>query len=526
MNNNFDENKPAESEYLAHDYSGTSVSAFSGAFDDDSSRPAMSTDGQPVQQYAQPMYGQPVQQYAQPMYGQPVQQYAQPMYGQPVQQYEQPMYGQPVQQQYVPPMYGQPVQQYVPPMYGQPVQQYMPPMYGQPVQQFVPPMYVQPVQQYPILPKNVMDRLLFRKHCSRVGLMLMADMGLMFAVEIVVIIVAVIVLALMGQISSADMNDQSEMVSVLLAPIMFAGGLSAIVGNMLPSSLHLRKWRYKFTDPFKGDKLSPAFTLAALLTALGLNSAWCYVYYYFLKPWFGDFMGYVPENSDSLYTPETMPLVGMICYLVWVCIIAPVTEEYIFRGAMLRTLSKYGSGFAIVASALAFGLMHGNMGQTPMAFLIGLVMGYVAAKSGNIRQTIFIHMVNNIIASIPQMISYFMPDWYDYYAKYVEYFDYGTMIFAAFALLYFIIRRSGGLSARKRRLSSGEEMVSAAEYAWIRLEVPEERRLPQFDSVKHKFLHFVTSGGMIFFIVVCLLSIFVASILPYIMKQPVPGMGV
>ena len=161
-----------------------------------------------------------------------------------------------------------------------------------------------------------------------------------------------------------------------------------------------------------------------------------------------------------------------------------------------------------------------------MAFLIGLVMGYVAAKSGNIRQTIFIHMVNNIIASIPQMISYFMPDWYDYYAKYVEYFDYGTMIFAAFALLYFIIRRSGGLSARKRRLSSGEEMVSAAEYAWIRLEVPEERRLPQFDSVKHKFLHFVTSGGMIFFIVVCLLSIFVASILPYIMKQPVPGMGV
>ena len=484
-------NNPFNGQYPSSDPDstvGSTAPAFSGAFDDDSSRRTLGTDGQPVEQYAPPtMYGQP-------------------------------MYGQPVEQ-YMPPMYGQPVGQYAPPMYGQPVGQYAPPMYGQPV-------YAQPVQYVPVLPKKVLDRKAFRKHCSRVGLMLMADMGLMFAVEVAVIVVAVIVLVISGAIDSSRMSDRAELTALILAPVMLAGGLSAIVGNMLPSSLHLRKWRYKFTDPFKGDKLSPAFTLAALLTALGLNSAWCYVYYYFLKPWFGDFMGYVPENSDSLYTPETMPLVGMICYLVWVCIIAPVTEEYIFRGAMLRTLSKYGSGFAIVASALAFGLMHGNMGQTPMAFLIGLVMGYVAAKSGNIRQTIFIHMVNNIIASIPQMISYFMPDWYDYYAKYVEYFDYGTMIFAAFALLYFIIRRSGGLSARKRRLSSGEEMVSAAEYAWIRLEVPEERRLPQFDSVKHKFLHFVTSGGMIFFIVVCLLSIFVASILPYIMKQPVPGMGV
>lgn len=474
----------------AYNTAGNTLPAFSGAFDDDSSRPVMSTDGQPVQQYAPPMYGQPVQQ------------------------------------QYVPQMYGQPAQQYVPPVYGQPVQQYVPPMYGQPVQQqYMQSMNVQPVQQYPVLPKNVLDRKLFRTHCTRVGLMLMADYGLMFAVQFVVIVIAAVVLVITGMGGSVDMKDTTELVAMLVSPIMFAGGLSAVVGNMLPSSLHLRKWRYKFTDPFKGDKLSPIFTLTALFTALGLNSAWCYVYYYYLKPWFGDFMGYVPENTETLYTPYNMPLVGMICYLVWVCIIAPVTEEYMFRGAMLRTLSKYGSGFAIVASALAFGLMHGNMGQTPMAFLIGLIMGYVAAKSGNIKQTIFIHMVNNIIASIPQILSYFMPDWSGYYNQYVEYFDYGTMIFAALMLPYFIFTRARGLRARKKRLASGGENVSGAERAWLRLEVPDQRRLPQLDSVKHKFLHFVTSGGMIFFILVCLLSIFVASFLPYIIKQPIPGMG-
>ena len=88
------------------DYSaGSPTPAFSGAFDDDSFLPAMDAAGQPVGQYAPPMYGQTAQQPYQP-----------PMYEQPAQQYVPPVYGQPVQQVYQPPMYGQPVGQYVPPM--------------------------------------------------------------------------------------------------------------------------------------------------------------------------------------------------------------------------------------------------------------------------------------------------------------------------------------------------------------------------------------------------------------------------
>ena len=196
-----------------------------------------------------------------------------------------------------------------------------------------------------------------------------------------------------------------------------------------------------------------------------------------------------------------------------------------FRGAMLRTLSKYGSGFAIVVSALAFGLMHGNMAQTPMAFLIGLVLGYVAAKSGNIRQTILIHMANNLLASLPQILKYFLPEWYDVYEAYGEYFDFFTMAFAAVALMYFIMTRASGLGARKKRIASGTEEISGAERRWIKLEVPDERRLPQLDSVRHKFCHFITSGGMIFFIVFCLLSIFFVSFMPYILGQSFTNFG-
>ena len=94
MNQNFDNQRAVSDRDGNVDYSaGNTVPAFSGAFDDDSVRPTMGTDGQTVQPFVPSMYGQPVGQYAPPMYGQPVGQYAPPMYGQPVGQYAPPMYG-------------------------------------------------------------------------------------------------------------------------------------------------------------------------------------------------------------------------------------------------------------------------------------------------------------------------------------------------------------------------------------------------------------------------------------------------
>lgn len=77
-------------------------------------------------------------------------------------------------------------------------------------------------------------------------------------------------------------------------------------------------------------------------------------------------------------------------------ILAPVTEELIFRGFMLRTLRPYGKRFAIFGSAFLFGLFHGNLLQTPYAFLMGLILGYVAVEY-SIGWSIGIHMFNNLV---------------------------------------------------------------------------------------------------------------------------------
>ena len=75
---------------------------------------------------------------------------------------------------------------------------------------------------------------------------------------------------------------------------------------------------------------------------------------------------------------------------------APIAEELLFRGLVLRKLEPYGKRFAIVLSAFAFAMFHGNLVQIPYAFMVGLVLGYVALEY-NILWAKVLHMINNLV---------------------------------------------------------------------------------------------------------------------------------
>lgn len=77
-------------------------------------------------------------------------------------------------------------------------------------------------------------------------------------------------------------------------------------------------------------------------------------------------------------------------------ILAPITEEILFRGLIQKTLMPYGKKFAIFCSAFAFGLFHGNLIQSPYALLVGLVLGYVAVEY-SIAWAMVLHMINNLV---------------------------------------------------------------------------------------------------------------------------------
>lgn len=91
-------------------------------------------------------------------------------------------------------------------------------------------------------------------------------------------------------------------------------------------------------------------------------------------------------------------------------VLVPVMEEFAFRGVLLSALRKYGLGFSIVASALVFSLVHLDFANVVFAFIAGLVLGFLFARTNNLWITIFIHALTNGIAVITNHAAFLFGD--------------------------------------------------------------------------------------------------------------------
>jgi len=94
--------------------------------------------------------------------------------------------------------------------------------------------------------------------------------------------------------------------------------------------------------------------------------------------------------------------IGIIIY----GIITPVIEEVIFRFLFFRKLCVYVTAQAAgIASAVIFGLYHGNAVQFIYAFIFGLVLAYVYWRFENLLSAVFLHSAANIYV----YVLYFLP---------------------------------------------------------------------------------------------------------------------
>lgn len=76
--------------------------------------------------------------------------------------------------------------------------------------------------------------------------------------------------------------------------------------------------------------------------------------------------------------------------------LAPIFEEYIFRGVILNGLLKRISPFkAILISSLLFGLVHLNPWQFVSAMVIGLFAVWIYYRTKNLLLCMLIHFANN-----------------------------------------------------------------------------------------------------------------------------------
>jgi len=94
--------------------------------------------------------------------------------------------------------------------------------------------------------------------------------------------------------------------------------------------------------------------------------------------------------------------VGLVAVAILVCVIAPVTEEFFFRGYFFGALRNWkGIWPAAIITGLVFGGIHAGSSDVlflvPLAFF-GFALCLLYARTGSLYPPIVLHTINNCIA--------------------------------------------------------------------------------------------------------------------------------
>jgi membrane protease YdiL (CAAX protease family) len=96
---------------------------------------------------------------------------------------------------------------------------------------------------------------------------------------------------------------------------------------------------------------------------------------------------------DSILTKN----IGMLAFLgFFMCIVAPITEELIFRGLMYPWLrQRWGVAVGIIVSSLLFSAVHLDFPQFLSLLGLGAVLALVFEYTRSLRVTMIMHAMWN-----------------------------------------------------------------------------------------------------------------------------------
>lgn len=110
--------------------------------------------------------------------------------------------------------------------------------------------------------------------------------------------------------------------------------------------------------------------------------------------------GVLSDLYKNFETSFTMLLDYKVAGFIMVCILAPLLEEVLFRGIILKGMLNYKVNpvLAILISGIIFGMAHLNPWQFVGAGLLGCIFGFVYYRTKSLGLPVALHALNNLLS--------------------------------------------------------------------------------------------------------------------------------
>lgn len=173
----------------------------------------------------------------------------------------------------------------------------------------------------------------------------------------------------------------------LIAPFYYAS--RAYRGNDLRTRLAFHSLGFRRFHVGKALLLVVLFFFGILLVNQGYQALVAYLH-----------LNVQTNDQVILQRGRTAPLTTYATLIASV-VVAPFCEEVFFRGFVFMGLRRaMSAGWAILASALIFGIAHGDPGSFIVLFCIGLALAFLRWYTGSIWPSILLHTLNNGIGAL------------------------------------------------------------------------------------------------------------------------------
>ncbi len=158
-----------------------------------------------------------------------------------------------------------------------------------------------------------------------------------------------------------------------------------------------------------------------------------------------------PPGTEYINFMASIKPKGLLSFLtiaLGAVVLSPLAEELIFRGFIQRIFQRNMNGtLSVLLASTIFGLCHFNLPRLPVIMLLGVILGYLFYRTGNLLYPTIAHALYNLVSLV--VLQYTPAEELGAVSDEPPHYTWVVLSIAALALSIYLIERRSGASTTK-----------------------------------------------------------------------------